>query len=109
MGEQKKKKGPKKLRRSERRRAAMPIQVFGTTLKGRDFSEKCVCVKVSRHGAQIRLKHLLVADEIVYITNLKNNKEAAFRVVAQVTAPSDVPYSDWGVEAVDPRQKIWDA
>ena len=36
--------GSKKQRRSSRRELALPIRVFGTTAKGRDFAEDCVCV-----------------------------------------------------------------
>lgn len=97
---------PKKARRSPRREAAIPIRVFGTTPRGRDFSEDCVCVKVSRQGAQIRLKHLLMLDETIYITNVKTNQEAAYRVASQVTNPPDAPYADWGVEALDPNEHI---
>ena len=98
----------KKARRSPRREVAISIRVFGTTPKGRDFTEDCVCVKVSRHGGQIRLKHLLLVDETVYITNLKTNKEAAFRVAAQVTSPPDAPYADWGVEVLYPNENVLD-
>lgn len=98
----------RKIRRSERRELAIPIRIFGVTLKGRDFTEDCVCVKISRHGAQIRLKHLLVVDDCIRILNLRTNREATFRVVAQVNNPSDAPYADWGVEAEDPNKKIWD-
>lgn len=97
----------KKMRRSPRREIALPIRVFGTTLKGREFSENCVCVIVSRHGAQIRTKHLLVPDDVVHVTNLRNRKEATFRVIAQVSNLPGVPYCDWGIEALD-KNDIWD-
>ncbi|MFQ5696376.1 MAG: hypothetical protein ACE5HB_10340 [Terriglobia bacterium] len=99
----------KKVRRSRRQPAAIPIRVFGTTLKGRDFSEDCVCTKVSRYGAQVRMQHLLVPDDIVRILHLKTKKEAEFRVVAQIDDPPDKPYADWGVESVDSEANIWRA
>jgi len=43
-------------RRSERLYLTIPIRVSGTDPKGRDFSEECVSVDVSRHGARVRLK-----------------------------------------------------
>lgn len=86
---------------------ALPIRVYGTTLRGRDFTEDCVCVKISRHGAQIRLRHELIVDEPIRIVNLKNNKEATFRVVGQVSRPADAPYADWGVEGVDMEEEMW--
>lgn len=98
---------PSKQRRSPRRELALPIRVFGTSARGRDFVEDCVCVKVSRHGAQIRLTHSVIADENVRILNLKNNKEADFRVVGQVSNPPDKVYADWGVEALQPDEDFW--
>jgi hypothetical protein len=100
-------KAPKQMRRSTRRPVAIPIRVFGTTLKGRQFSEDCVCVKVSKHGAQIRTQHLLVPDDTVHVTNRRNSKEASFRVVTQVESPPGVTYVDWGLEALGPND-IWD-
>ena len=99
--------GSRKQRRSPRRELALPIRVFGTSARGRDFAEDCICVKVSRYGAQIRLKHTVIADENVRILNLKNQKEGDFRVVEQVTDPSDKPYADWGVEALEPDENFW--
>jgi len=99
--------GSKKQRRSPRRELALPIRVFGTTAAGRDFSEDCVCVKVSRHGAQIRLTHSLIDEEQVRIINLRTKKEAEFRIVDLVSNPPDKPYADWGVEAVEPDENFW--
>jgi len=98
--------GSKRARRSPRREVALPIRVFGTTPKGRDFTETCVCVKASRHGGQIRLKHLMMMDEPIHITNLRTNKEASYRVVAQVTNPTDKDFADWGVEVIDPDKNV---
>ncbi len=97
----------KQMRRSTRRPVAIPVRVFGTTLKGRQFSEDCVCVKVSKHGAQIRTHHLLVPNDTVHVTNRRNQKEASFRVVNQVESAPGVDYVDWGIEALGPND-IWD-
>lgn len=95
-------------RRSERLFLSIPIRVTGTNPKGRDFSEDCVSVDVSHHGARLRLKNALVADDVINITNLKNGQEARFRVVGRVGQPNpDLPYADWGVECVDPNIVIW--
>lgn len=95
-------------RRSERLFLTIPIRVSGTNPKGRDFSEDCVSVDVSRHGARIRLNNALVADDVVRIKNLKNDQETVFRVVGRVGQPHpDLPYADWGVEVVDPNIVIW--
>lgn len=95
-------------RRSERLYLTIPIRVSGTDPKGRDFSEECVSIDVSRHGARVRLKNSLVADDVIRIKNLKNNQETVFRVVGRVGQPNpDLPYADWGVECVDPNIVIW--
>jgi hypothetical protein len=95
-------------RRSERLFLTIPIRVTGTDPKGRDFSEDCVSVDVSRHGARIRLRNSLVADDVINIANLKNGQETRFRVVGRVGQPNpDLPYADWGVECVDPNIVIW--
>lgn len=99
----------RKKRRSHRQEVALPIRIFGFTLRGRDFTEDCVCLKVSVHGAQIRLKHLLVPDDVIQITNLRNNQQAPYRVVCQVNNPPGVPYADWGVEALESSQRIWES
>ena len=96
-----------KVRRSVRRAVAVPIRVIGTGLEGCDFVEECVCLKVSQHGAQIRLKHPLVADDVIRIVNLWKNTEGTFRVVSRVRKLQGVPYADWGVEALDPAEVTW--
>jgi len=104
---ERKESSPKKGRRSGRRELAIPIRVFGTSVRGRDFSEDCVSLRVSPHGALIRLRHSLIVDDTIRIMNLKTKKEAPFRVVGLAHNPPNEPYSDWGVEAVDPGQNIW--
>lgn len=96
-----------KTRRSKRRPVALRIRVFGTSLRGRDFAEDCVCLRTSRHGAQIRLKHLLITDDTVRILVPATNKEASFRVVGQLPDQPDAPYADWGVEALNTNENIW--
>lgn len=110
MTEQQEPKGPtySTRRRSERLYLTLPIRVIATDPKGRDFTEDCVSVDVSRHGARIRLKNSLVEDDVIHIRNLKNDQDAAFRVIGRVGQPHpDLPYTDWGVECVDPEKVIW--
>lgn len=95
------------MRRSPRKPVAIPIRVFGTTLGGRQFTEDCVCIKVSKHGAQIRTQHLLVPDDIIHVANRRNRKEASFRIVGQVSNPPGVAYADWGLEALGSND-LWD-
>ncbi len=95
-------------RRSERLYLTIPIRVSGTDPRGRDFTEDCVSVDVSRHGSRIRLQHPLTVDDVIRIQNLKNGQVASFRVVGRVGEPNpDVPYADWGIDTVDPAVTIW--
>ncbi len=97
-----------KQRRSERLFLTLPIRVSGTDPKGRDFTEDCVSINVSKHGARIRLKNSLTVDDVVHIKNLKNDQEANFRVVGRVGQPDpSQPYADWGVETLAPEKNIW--
>ncbi|MGH9862680.1 MAG: PilZ domain-containing protein [Candidatus Acidiferrales bacterium] len=95
-------------RRSERLYLTIPIRVSGTDPRGRDFTEDCVSVDVSRHGSRIRLIHPLTVDDVIRIQNLKNGLVASFRVIGRVGEPNpDVAYADWGVDGVDPAVTIW--
>lgn len=103
-----KKKQYKTQRRSERLFLTIPIRVSGTDPKGRDFVEQALSVNVSRHGARIRLRNSLTVDDVVHIKNLRNNKEAPFRVVGRVGEPrSGQSYADWGVDILDRTIEIW--
>jgi hypothetical protein len=98
----------KTQRRSERLFFSIPIRVSATDPKGRDFTEDAISINVSRHGARIRLRNSLTVDDVIHITNLKNNRATTFRVVGQVSEPQpDVDYTDWGVETLDPTVEIW--
>jgi len=98
----------KTQRRSERLFLSLPIRVRATDPKGRDFTEDCISINVSRHGARIRLRNSLTMDDVIHITNLKNNRGTTFRVVGRVSEPQpDLDYTDWGVETLDPTVEIW--
>jgi hypothetical protein len=97
-----------KKRRSERLFLTLPIRVSGTNPKGRDFTEDCVSVNVSRHGARIRMKNTPTVDDVIHVENLKNKQATTFRVVGRVSEPQpDLDYTDWGVEVVDSSVNIW--
>lgn len=98
----------KELRLGERVYLTIPIRVFATDPRDRDFTEDCVTVDVSRYGTRIRLRHSLTVDDIIRVRNLQNGKEATFVVVERVGSPAvDAAVADWGVEAVDPNVEIW--
>jgi hypothetical protein len=49
----------------------------------------------------------MVGDSLI-ILNPRNNREATFRVVDQVTDPPGAPYADWGIECLESNENIWD-
>lgn len=94
-------------RRSPRRALELPIRVFGTDFQGRDFVEDAATLVVSRHGAKIRLKRNLIAEQEIRILCQVNNREALFRVVSKAGEPTS-EFSFWGVECLEPEENIWE-
>jgi hypothetical protein len=93
-------------RRSGRILLSLPIQVVGQDVSGRTFVEEAVTVLCSQNGGRINLTHSLMPDEIVLIKNLQNGIEEEFRVVGGLEQTLG-DRREWGVEALDPKSKIW--
>ncbi len=96
-----------KKRRSPRRVLELSIRVFGTDFQGRDFIEDSTTLVVSRHGAKIRLKRNLIAEQEIRILCQVSNREALFRVVSKAGEPTS-EFSFWGVECLEPEENIWE-
>src|SRR5713226_5978429 len=94
-------------RRSLRGSRELPIRVFGTDFRGRDFVEDSATLVVSRHGAKIRLKRKLIPEQEIQILCHGNNREAVFRVVSQAGEPTS-EFSFWSVECLKPGENIWE-
>jgi Tfp pilus assembly protein PilZ len=94
------------MRRSGRILLSLPIQVAGQDASGNTFVEEAVTVLCNQHGGRISLTHSLIADKTVLIKNLQNGIEERFRVVGGFEQ-SLGGRREWGVEALDPKSKIW--
>jgi PilZ domain len=96
----------KARRRSKRPLIRIPIEVRGTDVNGRSFSEITQTVVVNRNGARISLKNSLVPGGRITITNLQREESCAFRVVER-TATTYGNQAEWGVECLDPDRNFW--
>jgi len=70
------------LRRSDRVSIVFALEVAGTDLAGRRFSEKTKTTTVSRFGCCLPLPHLLQAGQTLQMRRIGTNEMAVGRVVA---------------------------
>jgi Tfp pilus assembly protein PilZ len=96
----------KARRRSKRPFIRIPIEVRGTDVNGRSFSENTQTVAVNRNGARISLMNSMLPGARITITNLKREDSCAFRVVER-TATTYGNQAEWGVECLDPDRNFW--
>jgi PilZ domain len=97
---------PRTRRRSKRPLIRIPIEVRGTDVNGRSFSEATHTMTVNRNGARISLKNALVPGERITITNLQREESCAFRVVER-TSTTYGHQAEWGVECLDRNRNFW--
>jgi len=99
---------PAKVRRSERLYLNIPVRLSSTGPDGKEVREEACTVAVSRHGARIRVCTPLQVDQEIHLTNLRNDRQAPFRVVGQLS-PLEPPASaaDWAVECLEAEKRIW--
>ncbi len=93
-------------RRTPRIAVDLPIRVFATDFKGKDFVEDSTTVAVNLHGAKIRLGRELLPDQEIRILSGKTGREGVFRVVGRAGA-SEARQSFWGIESTNPGLNIW--
>lgn len=93
-------------RRSCRVAWSVPIRVFGFDYRGVDFSEETSTVVVNLHGARIRMTHQLLPDSEIRLIIVPTGRDSLFRVVSKLQS-SDLKYTYWGVENLDPATNIW--
>jgi Tfp pilus assembly protein PilZ len=96
----------KARRRSKRPLLRIPIEVRGTDVNGRSFTETTQTVVVNRNGARVSLKNSLMPGERITITNLQREESCAFRVVER-TATTYGNQAEWGVECLDTARNFW--
>jgi hypothetical protein len=93
-------------RRTPRIALDLPIRVYATDFKGRDFVEDSTTVAINLHGAKIRLDHELLPEQEIRILSGKTGREAIFRVVAKA-GNAENRSTFWGVECMNPEHNIW--
>ena len=86
--------------------ASVPIRVFGCDYRGTDFSEEAHTLVVNNHGAKIRMIHQLLPDSEIRLVSQSTGRESVFRVVSKLQS-SDLKFTYWGVENLDPKKDIW--
>jgi hypothetical protein len=84
----------------------VPIRVYATDFKGRDFVEDSTTLAVNLHGAKIRLGRELIPDQEIRILSGKTGREAIFRVVCRA-GDTENRNTFWGVECMNPAHNIW--
>lgn len=96
---------PQRTRRSDRIALRFRVTVSGTDALGRVFMEETETLVVSRHGAKIALRRMLVPDLELSIRCADTGQEADVRVVGQIGQGPEGMY--YGVEILDPQKDLW--
>jgi hypothetical protein len=91
--------------RSDRIPLEIPIQVSGSDVLGKAFTENTRTRVLSRHGAKILLTGAFVAEQELYIRALETGKEIVARVVGLIGKETDG--FSYGIEFLDPDVNLW--
>ncbi|HMD31554.1 MAG TPA: PilZ domain-containing protein [Candidatus Acidoferrales bacterium] len=92
-------------RQGERISIAMPIQVFGTEITGRDFMEVTQTQVLCRDGASIILTHRLAPMQQITVRNVSTGVEAHARVIGEVSARPEARV--YGITLLDSGIQLW--
>ncbi len=93
-------------RRSCRVALSVPIRVFGIDDQDVDFTEEALTIIVNLQGAKIRMTHQLLPDSEIRLFSHPTGQGSVFRVVSKLQS-SELKYTYWGVENLDPAKNIW--
>ncbi len=93
-------------RRSCRVALSVPIRVMGIDYQGRDFSEEAQTIVVNLHGAKIRMAHQLTPEAEIRLFSHPTGEDSIFRVVSKLQS-SELKFTYWGVENLEPQKNIW--
>ena len=93
-------------RRSCRVALSVPIRVIGIDYRGIDFTEEALTLVVNLHGAKIRMTHQMMPDSEFRLLSHPTGLDALFRVVSKLQS-SELKFTYWGVENMDPEKNIW--
>ena len=89
----------------ERVTIRFPIEVWGTDLMGKDFTEAGRTESITRHGATIVIKRLLGPQDTVRIVRAGGKSEALARIVGQTGIHPDG--NVYGINLQDPESQFW--
>jgi hypothetical protein len=92
-------------RRSDRVYLELRIQISGVDAAGESFAEQTQTLVVSRHGAKITSRHLLVPQQPLTLRCYKTGIETLARVVGQIGHAEEGYY--YGLEVSDLQINIW--
>ena len=92
-------------RRSCRVALSLPVRVFGVDYRGKDFTEDALTIVVNLHGAKIRMNRQLMPDSEIRLVS-PTGQDSVFRVVSRAQS-SELQYTYWGVENLEPEHNIW--
>jgi hypothetical protein len=92
-------------RRSGRIPKQVAINLFGSDMEGRVFSERTKTVVLSRHGAGIVSSYKLSAEQELVIRSEASHKEIEARVVGQIGSEGDTYI--YGIAFLDRTLNFW--
>ena len=95
-----------RTRRSCRVALSVPIRVSGIDHRGVVFTEDALTLIVSLRGAKIRLSHQLLPDSEIRLVAGSTGQGSVFRVVSK-SPSSELKFTHWGVENLNPAENIW--
>jgi hypothetical protein len=92
-------------RRSDRVYLELKIQISGVDATGESFAEQTQTLVVSRHGAKVISRHVLVPRQPLNIRCYKTGIETLARVVGQIGQTDEGYY--YGLELSDVQVNVW--
>jgi hypothetical protein len=96
---------PMANRRSDRIYLELRIQISGVDATGESFVEQTQTLVVSRHGAKIISRHVLVPQQPLNLRCYKTGIETLARVVGQIGHTDEGYY--YGLEVSDVQVNVW--
>ena len=84
----------------------IPVEVSGTNLESKSFSERTHTQAINRNGASLIIQNSLPPDGQITVKNLQTGQSCRFRACRAI---QDLPggLREWGVECLDPAPNFW--
>jgi hypothetical protein len=96
---------PMEYRRSDRVYIELRIQISGVDAIGGSFAEQTQTLVVSRHGAKVISRHVLVPQQSLNLRCYRTGIETLVRVVGQIGHVEEGYY--YGLEVADAQVNVW--